>query len=146
MVEPSFLAETCTPSSFWPEAEVIEPVSNWSAEAVLAAPTRTRPATLANSWPRKCVMVFLSSHGCSGSASLPTSPHAGRVGRGRAVAWHSQQTPNAATGRYPSARIVRVATRFSKQARANWRHLALAHAEPQVRRTIIIQQFSLPTC
>ena len=38
IVEPSFLAETCTPSSFWPEAEVIEPFSNWSAEAVLAAP------------------------------------------------------------------------------------------------------------
>src|ERR1700730_15598245 len=60
MVEPSFLAETCTPSSFWPEAEVIEPVSNWSAEAVLAAPTRTRLATLANNWPRICVIVFLS--------------------------------------------------------------------------------------
>jgi len=35
MVEPSRLAETSTPSSFWPEADVIEPVSNWSAEAVL---------------------------------------------------------------------------------------------------------------
>src|SRR6267378_3400831 len=61
MVEPSFLAETCTPSSFWPEAEVIEPVSNWSAEAVLAAPTRTTLATLANNWHRKFVMMFLSS-------------------------------------------------------------------------------------
>src|SRR6266852_4383309 len=74
MVEPSFLAETCTPSSFWPEAEVIEPVSNWSAEAVLAAPTRTTLATLANNWHRKFVMVFLSSHGCSVRIPLP---HAG---------------------------------------------------------------------
>src|SRR5215831_1831907 len=60
MVELSRLAETCTPSSFWPDAEVIDPVSNWSAEAVLAAPTRTRLATPATNWPRRCVMVFLS--------------------------------------------------------------------------------------
>src|SRR5215475_378247 len=58
MVEPSCLAETCTPSSFWPEAEVIEPVSNWSAEALLAAATSTRPATLAINWPRKIVIGF----------------------------------------------------------------------------------------
>src|SRR6516225_6631810 len=69
MVAPSFLAETCTPSSFWPEAEVIEPVSNWSAEAVLAAPTRTTLATLANNWHRIFVMVFFSSsRGCGGLA------------------------------------------------------------------------------
>src|SRR5215831_16935246 len=69
IVEPSFLAETCTPSSFWPEAEVIEPVSNWSAEAVLAAPTRTRLATLTNNWPRICVMVF-SSFACNAAMLL----------------------------------------------------------------------------
>src|ERR1700722_10051923 len=60
MVEPSFLADTCTPSSFWPEAEVIEPVSSWSADAPLAANPTTRPATLANSLPRICVMMGIS--------------------------------------------------------------------------------------
>src|SRR5215470_4461911 len=70
MVEPSRLAETCTPSSIWPDAEVIEPVSNWSAEAVLAAPTRTRLATLANNWPRISVMVF-SSLRVTQQCSLP---------------------------------------------------------------------------
>src|SRR5215472_15188021 len=64
IVEPSFLAETCTPSSSWPEAEVIEPVSNWSAEAVLAAPINTKLATLTNNWRRICVMVF-SSFACN---------------------------------------------------------------------------------
>src|SRR5437899_4887298 len=57
MVEPSFLADTCTPSSFWPEADVIEPVSSWSAEAPLAAKPTTRPATLASNFPRICVMM-----------------------------------------------------------------------------------------
>ena len=61
MVEPSFLADTKTPSSFWPAAEAIEPVSNWSAEAVVAAnPTTTRLATLAKSLPRTWVMMCLS--------------------------------------------------------------------------------------
>src|SRR5215475_3789708 len=69
MVEPSFLAETCTPSSFWPEAEVIEPVSSCSAEAVLAAATRTRLATLANNWPRICVMCVFLLRTVAGCAS-----------------------------------------------------------------------------
>src|SRR5215470_14230977 len=77
MVEPSFLAETCTPSSFWPEADVIEPVSNWSAEAVLAAPTRTTPATLANNWHRKFVMMVLSSSLLLGNSPPCPPPHAG---------------------------------------------------------------------
>jgi len=52
MVEPSFLAATSTPSNFWPVAEAIEPVSNWSADAVVAAkPTTTRLATPARSFP-----------------------------------------------------------------------------------------------
>src|SRR5467141_2076316 len=95
MVEPSCLADTCTPSSFWPAAEVIEPVSNWSAEAVLTAPTRTTLATLANKWHRKSVMMF-------------SPPHAIAPVAHRALAWrHSRQTPSEATGPRPSARIVR---------------------------------------
>src|SRR5215467_5034125 len=60
MVAPAFLADTCTPSSFWPEAEVIEPVRSWSAEAPPAAKPTMRPATLANNFPRISVMVRLS--------------------------------------------------------------------------------------
>src|SRR5260370_7329206 len=82
MVEPSFLAETCTPSSFWPEAEAIEPVSNWSAEAVLAAPTRTTLATLANKWHRKTVMMFLSSSRLLGTPLSTLSRMRERVERG----------------------------------------------------------------
>src|SRR5260370_15269893 len=136
MVEPSFWAETCTPSSFWPEAEVIEPVSNWSAEAVLTAPTRTTPATLANNWHRKFVMMFLSSSRLLGSRIGALERWLGTVNRRRA--------PRPAD--IPFTRIVRVTTRFSKEARAKWRQCQSAHAEPQVRRNNYIQRFSLPIC
>src|SRR6266566_1467029 len=131
MVEPSFLAETCTPSSFCPVAEVIEPVSNWSADAVLAAPTRTTLATLANNWHRKFVMMFLSSGLLDAHPPRYLPPLARGVTRdpphmrgrsGRGERWLGtvnvgtvQHTPSAVTGRYPSAQIVWVATRFSKQ-------------------------------
>src|SRR5579871_6856566 len=104
MVEPSFLAETCTPSSFWPDAEVIEPVNNWSAEAVLAAPTRTTLATLANNWHRKFVMVFLSFTRLLGSRIGALEPFPGAVNRRRA-----QRLAD-----IPLARIVRAPARFSK--------------------------------
>ena len=107
MVVPSFLAEICTPSSFWPEAEVIEPVSNWSAEAVVTAPTRTRLATLANNWPRICVMVIFSF------SSVARRAHARR-----AVALVS--STNAEGGDALMlilfARIARASTWFSKSA------------------------------
>src|SRR5438552_5612493 len=40
MVVPSRLADTVTPSSFWPEAEVIDPASNWSAAWAVVAIVR----------------------------------------------------------------------------------------------------------
>src|SRR5215467_11531188 len=118
MVEPSFLAETCTPSSFWPEAEVIEPVSNWSAEAVLAAAARTRPAALANSWHRKFVIVFLSSsHGCSGGVSRSQpSPHEREGGEGARDGLAQSTDAERRDRPIPLARILRTTTRFSKKA------------------------------
>src|SRR5215831_1220612 len=119
MDEPSFLAETCTPSSFWPEAEVIEPVSNWSAEAVLAAPTRTRPAALANSWHRKFVIVFLSSsHGCSASASRsqPSPRMSGEGGEGARDGLAQSTDAERRARPRPIAGILRTTARFPKKA------------------------------
>src|ERR1700681_1943830 len=73
MVDPSFLAEICTPSIFWPVGPVIEPVSNWSADAAVGvnAAARTRLATLANNWPRTCVIVSLSFSRLLGTFDVP---------------------------------------------------------------------------
>src|SRR2546423_5500230 len=40
MVVPSRLADTVTPSSFWPAAEVMDPASNWSAAWAVVAIAR----------------------------------------------------------------------------------------------------------
>src|SRR6185312_14822122 len=61
MVDPSRLAETVTPSSFWPVGELIAPLRIWSAacaDAVIPS-AATTAAALANSMLRICVMVFL---------------------------------------------------------------------------------------
>jgi hypothetical protein len=59
IVEPSFLAEICTPSSFWPDAEATKPDSNWSADAGTTKPIAAIAATLASNLPRALVMVLL---------------------------------------------------------------------------------------
>src|SRR5262245_11647382 len=146
MVEPSFLTETCTPSSFCPVAEVIEPVSNWSAEAVVAAPTRTTLATLANNWHRKFVMMFLSSGLLDSLVTLRRwregkqrpCPHAGKVGKGRAVAWHSQHWHSSTYAERSDRPISLCANRMGSDAvlKTSTGEVASsarpAHAEPQV--------------
>ncbi len=56
IVEPSFLAEISTPSSFCPAAEATEPDSNWSADAGTTKPIAAIAATLASNLPRTLVM------------------------------------------------------------------------------------------
>src|SRR5260370_22013610 len=58
------------------------------------------------------------------------------------MAWHSNRTTHAATGRYPSHtnRAGNNAVLKRKHERSGAKRQS-AHAEPQVRRTIIIQRF-----
>src|SRR6267142_4989989 len=57
MVEPSSLAETVTPSSFWPDGDEITPLSNWSAAC--APVTTIRIAAPANNRLRRFLIDLL---------------------------------------------------------------------------------------
>src|SRR5437867_6382390 len=57
MVEPSSLADTVTPSSFWPDGDEITPLSNWSA--AWAPVTTTRLAAPASSRLRRFLIDLL---------------------------------------------------------------------------------------
>jgi hypothetical protein len=59
IVEPTFFADICTPSSRKPEAEVTAPVSNGSAGAACVVNPMARPATLASNMLRTGVMSSL---------------------------------------------------------------------------------------
>src|SRR5438046_895410 len=78
------------PSNFWPDADVIEPVSNWSAEAGPTNPMTTRPATLASNLPRTVIVYLLLSF--ISWISFPAA--ARRAARGSCLNWYGSHIRN----------------------------------------------------
>src|SRR5258708_39116355 len=57
MVEPSRLADTVTPSSFWPDRAVIAPLSSRSAAWAAVAASRD----VAHAWSKDCALLIGAS-------------------------------------------------------------------------------------